>query len=244
MHARTHGLPTLLLFVLACSCQSGPPPISEGAEFDTAAGPAPIVATRIAPGSTVSVRFVLTPELDEEQRVRPDGTISLALVGDVEVAGLTPREVRKTLLERYASKLVEPQINVVLRETPNRRVYVGGQVNRPGSFEISGPMTALEAVLLAGGPDIREADVSSVIVVRHNEHGRKGFRVDLGKSLRGEPVNPFYLRPTDVVYVPQSTIAAIDQWVDQHINKLVPQFGMVFTKPIGGGATIGIENRR
>jgi protein involved in polysaccharide export with SLBB domain len=118
--------------------------------------------TRVPVGGQV----FYTPNLDTDQQVRPDGKISLPLIGDIEVAGRTPEALRGQLLERYAGKLVDPEINVIVRTWPNRRILVSGQVLKPGVYEMTPSMTVLEAVMFAGGPDFREGDVSEVVVIR------------------------------------------------------------------------------
>ncbi|HMQ21065.1 MAG TPA: polysaccharide biosynthesis/export family protein, partial [Planctomycetota bacterium] len=190
------------------------------------------------------IKFRRTPELNETQVVRADGMITMPWIGDVDVNDKTPEEVATTLLRSYEGKLIEPEIRVLIDKPANRRVFVGGQVLRGGAIEMPGRMTALEAVMQAGGPDLREACLETVVVVRQESGKRIGYMVDLAKSLRGEPATPFHLRNNDIVYVPQTTIAKIDQWVDQHINKLFPQFGLFYRTPIGGAAELGFQTTR
>ncbi|HEU4418784.1 MAG TPA: polysaccharide biosynthesis/export family protein [Planctomycetota bacterium] len=237
MQRALRALPVVLLIVL-CACSApGPYPVLHTRETPV---PPPVQGPLVLePGSQMEVKFFYTPELDTAQQVRPDGKISLPLIGDIEVAGRTPESVRGQLLERYAGKLVDPEINVIVRTWPNRRVLVSGQVLKPGVYDMTGSMTVLEAVMFAGGPDFREGDVSEVIVIRREGKDCHGYLVDLEPTLAGEAATPFELRPLDVVYVPRTGIAEVNQWVRQYITNMVPELELFWRYPVGQG-TIGI----
>jgi protein involved in polysaccharide export with SLBB domain len=205
------------------------------------AAPQPRVA--LMPGDVVEVKFFYTPDLNELQTVRPDGKITLQLIGEVESEGKSPAELRDELMELYTPHLKTPEIAVMIRSFYDRRVYVGGQVMVPGIVEMPGTMTLLEAIMQAGGFDIRQAEIRNVIVIRHINGQRYGQSIDMKSTLTGNKVRPFYLEPKDIVYVPQSTIAKVDQWVDQHINKIIPDTGFTFRRTMGN-TTIGIGSYR
>lgn len=235
----------LLLVSITTSCAStGAPPLESGYQYDFAASAARSDLSLLGAGATIEIKFARTPELDEKQLVRSDGMISMPLIGDVDVDDKTPGEVQAMLLEQYAGKLIDPQIRVLVVKPANRQVFVGGQVLQSGVVAMPGRMTALEAVMQAGGPDMRAACIDSVVVIRHEGQSRQGYLVDLGKSLRGESAQPFHLRHNDIVYVPRTTIAKIDQWVDQHINKLFPQFGLFYRTGLGGNTELGFQTTR
>jgi len=185
----------------------------------------------LRPGDVVEVKFFYTPELDVSQSVRPDGKIALQLVGEVPVEGKTPAQLRDLLLTLYDSHLKDPKITIVLRSQYDRRVYVGGEVVRPGVIQMPGDMTAAEAIMEAGGFDMDEARLDNVIVIRQTGGHWRGFKMDMKAGLRGEGMEPFYLHPRDIVYVPRTKIAKIDQWVEQHINRLIPRLPVYFTIP-------------
>jgi len=114
-------------------------------------------------------------------------------------------------------------------------VFVGGQVMRSGIVQMPGKMTLLEAIMEAGGFNLREAEVKNVVVIRHKAGQRYGYKLDLKASLAGKKTKPFFLEPKDIIYVPRTKIAVLDQWIDQHINKLIPQTGFVYTTEMGDG---------
>ncbi|HRK36042.1 MAG TPA: polysaccharide biosynthesis/export family protein [Candidatus Hydrogenedentes bacterium] len=215
---------SLLKFVAAVSlicalpgCLTTPPP-SES--FPVAAEPKVV----LQPGDVLQVKFLYWPELNEEkQAIRPDGKISLQLVGDVQAEGRTPDELRTDLLSIYEDKLIEPEIAVVVNSLDSHRVYVGGEVMQPGLVMISGRLTALEAIMQAGGFKKQSAKMASVVVIRQREGKQFSQSLDLRKAIESPESEPFLLEPYDIVFVPRSNIDQIDQWVDQYINQIVPR---------------------
>jgi protein involved in polysaccharide export with SLBB domain len=200
----------------------------------------PTGSVGLAPGDVVEVKFFYTPQLDELQTVRPDGRIALQLVGEIDVRGKTPSELRGELLKLYEPYLTRPEITVLIRSFHNRRVFVGGQVNTPGIVEMPGRLTVLEAIMGAGGFDMEQAEVRNVVVIRHKNALRYGYSLDLKPVLAGNEANQFLLEPRDIVYVPRTTIAKVGQWIDQHINKLIPKSGFYYGRTLGR-STIGID---
>jgi protein involved in polysaccharide export with SLBB domain len=197
----------------------------------------------LVPGDVLEVKFFYTPDLNESQIVRPDGKIALQLVGEVEAGGKSPAELRDELLVLYTPHLKTPEITIVIRSFYDRRVFVGGKVMAPGIVEMLGRMTLLEAIMQVGGFDLREAEVQNVVVIRHINGQRYGQSIDLKPALTGDEVQPFYLEPKDIVYVPQTTIAKVNQWIDQHINKIIPDTGFNI-RTTRGDTTIGIGSYR
>lgn len=223
------------LSVLA-GCQSAS---SKTTRFD---GGQPFVTESLAlsPGDEVDVRFYYTPELNVTQTVRPDGKIMLQLIGEVEARGKSPDELRAELLQRYGPQLKEPDITVLTRSLYTRRVYVGGQVMSPGVVNMPSQMTVLEAIMQSGGFRLPDAEVRNVVVIRHEDDQRYGYSVDVKLALEGQEAKPFYLQPMDIVHVPRTQITKVGQWVDQHINRLIPQSGLFFSHR-RGDTTIGVD---
>lgn len=110
----------------------------------------------------------------------------------------------------------------------------------PGTIEISGQITALEAIMQAGGVDYREAQVNNVVVIRHHEGTRYGYLLDMEPILEGKEGRPFFLQPKDIVYVPRTEIAKVNQWIDQYINKIIPKTGFTYSQR-RGDSIIGID---
>jgi polysaccharide export outer membrane protein len=210
-------------------------------DYDIELGPSLPPKVTLAPGDVVNIKFYYAPDLNElAQTVRPDGKITLQLVGDVDVEGKTPAEVSDELHTLFAPHLKNPEAAVIVQALVNRRVWVGGQVYAGGMFEMPGRMTVLDAVMQAGGFITETAKVSNVVVIRHKNGLRYGASVDLRPALAGEPHEPFFLEPCDIVYVPQTTIAEVGQWIDTHINRIIP-IGFTYGYQISNRAFIGID---
>jgi protein involved in polysaccharide export with SLBB domain len=218
------------LFALL-SCQSAPP-ISV-AKFEEPAAP-PVspppeeVRVTLAPGDSIEVKFFYTPELNEAQTVRPDGNIALLLVGEVRAEGKTPAELQEELLKRYSLQLRNPQITVVVRSLEGRRVFVGGEVKTPGVIPMPGPLTAMEAIIQAGGFNMTAAEVENVVIIRFKERQRFGYMLNMKEALAGRDYQPFYLESRDIVYVPRTKIAELNQWIEQYITKMIPQINGIY----------------
>jgi len=174
-------------------------------------------------GDSLDVRFYKTPELNVEKvPVRIDGKISLDLVGDVQAAGLGTDELSANLVRAYSRELQEPQIAVIVRSFGGQ-VYVGGEVTKPTAVNFSEGLTALGAIETAGGFNV-EASMENVVLVRRAGDHYEGYRLFLKKALSGDDyTQDVALQPNDVVYVPKSRIANLNQIVNQYITKMIPQ---------------------
>jgi polysaccharide export outer membrane protein len=170
---------------------------------DQAAGHdvAPLGPLLLAPGDDVEVSFIGAPELNAAQKVRRDGSISLPILGDVLVSGMTVEGLKKTLTDQYAKDLKVQIITVVARS--QAAVFVSGAVLKPGRVEMKRVLTALDAVMEAGGFDSDIADSAHVVVIRQTDTARRCFTLNLAAILEGKGVKSFYLEPNDIVHVPK-----------------------------------------
>ena len=186
----------------------------------------------IQPGDELDLKFYYSPELDERVQVRPDGRISLQLVDDVRAAGLSASQLDETLTRKYAIDLKAPQIAVIVRSFSSQRVYVAGEVNRQGLVNMRPGMTALEAVIEAGGW-LETAKPEAALIIRRNPHNQPvPLRVDLKQGIKGEPDGiPSPLQPYDIVYVPKTYIAQANKFVNQYVQRLLlfQGWGLGFT---------------
>lgn len=176
---------------------------------------------RIESGDKLEIKFYYNPDLNEEVTVRPDGRIALQLIDEVQVAGHTPAQLDDLLTTRYAGELKRPEITVLVRTFTSHRIYVGGEVNQEGMLELAARMTTLQAVINAGG--FRETAMpEGVIVIRKGVDNRPmAIPANLNNTLHGDPAfSNIQLQPQDIVYVPKSTIARANKWVDQYVRQL------------------------
>jgi len=194
-------------------------------------------------GDVIDVKHFYVPELDESQIVRPDGYMTLPLVGEVKVEGKTPNQLQQELVSKYEPHLKKPQLTVLVRRVYDSRVYVTGEVKRPGAVQMPGPLTVLEAITEVGGGTRPTADLRQVLVVRQKDGRHYGCLVNVKDILTGQAGSQFALQPRDVVYVPPTSITRANDWVDQYLNKMVPQIRNVFLYPIGpeNAGVIGID---
>ncbi len=215
-------LPGLLMLALATGCQTtypfpaqNPPPgtnapevialqnLSEFQRLERGepATNAPEVIT-LREGDVVKISFPANPSLNTTQPIRRDGMISMPLVGELNAAGKTPMQLQKDLVDAYSTQLLSKEVNVEVQSS-TFPVYVSGAVLRPGKIVTDHALTALEAVMEAGGPDYTKADLKRVVVVRQQADHSQKYTLNLKLVMEGKGGEPFYLKPGDTIYVPE-----------------------------------------
>jgi polysaccharide export outer membrane protein len=153
-------------------------------------------------GDDLKISFPGSASLDTTQQIRRDGKISLPLVGEIQAAGETPDDLQQKLIKLYAPQISSKEV-IVTVESSAFPVYVTGCVIRPGKISSDKPMTALEAVMEAGGFDYEKANLRNVRVIRNEDGVSKCYTLNLKLALNGKENKPFYLKPSDIVYVPE-----------------------------------------
>jgi len=178
---------------------------------------------RFGPGDRARVSFLLTPELNEQVLVAPDGTVSLRAAGRLNAAGLTTSELERGVAEASRRTLTNPIVTVGLDEAGAAVAYVGGQVRRAGAYPVTGRRGVAEIVSLAGGTD-EAARLDQIVLIRRAPDDRPMLRtVNLQGFLSGAGLGgDVPLAAGDIVYVPRSRIAEVGLWVDQAINRIIP----------------------
>ena len=190
-------------------------------------------AYRIFPGDVLDVGFPSAPELNREVTVQPDGRVSLPLIGPMMAADLSVTGLQGSLSQAYVPLLVRPEVDVSVRAATPLRIFVGGEVAKPGVYDMAGDIDALQAIVTAGG-FTDGAKRHDVIVIRRGPDGRPLMKV---VDLRAALANPIHtdltpLRRFDVVFVPKSSVANADLFVQQYIRDLVP---VSFSYALTGG---------
>jgi protein involved in polysaccharide export with SLBB domain len=198
---------------------------------------------RLSTGDVIEIRFFYTPELNTTQAIRPDGKITLQLIGEVTALGKTPVELQEDMYNKYKTFLSQLDIAVIVQTMSNRRVYIGGEVGSPGSIPIEGQLTALEAIMLAGGVNLGTGKYDNVIIIRNQNGKWVGEVFNLEEAVKGAVSEPIYLKPMDIVYVPETRITEINRWLDQHIGTILPQIGFFYSiNPETGDSSFGIDS--
>jgi protein involved in polysaccharide export with SLBB domain len=193
------------------------------------------------------------PQLAETETVRPDGRISLPFVNSVIAAGKSPEQLQAELRRGLKDRTANSDVTVILRTTTSHKYlangkittvpvsdldtvvvmlrsysaleyFVGGEVLRPSELPYNGPITVLQALFAAGGPT-RYGEMRNVVVLRRDDAGHPTVIVrDMKADIDGSVHNDFLLKPFDIVYVPKTRIAEVQDFLDQYLYQLIPAF--------------------
>ena len=194
-----------------------------------AAAEQPAPDYRLRKGDKLSIKFLYQPELSETAMVvRPDGKISLPMVEEIKAEGLTVKELKTTLEKAYREILLDPEITVNLLEFVAPRVFVTGQVVKPGSYDLRAGQTLYQVVSLAGG-FTREAHRKQILHARLiGEHELKVVVIDITKLLKaGDNKLDILLQDGDYVYVPESRMAKLTTILNA-FRAVAPGYGIQF----------------
>ncbi|HVB55177.1 MAG TPA: polysaccharide biosynthesis/export family protein [Candidatus Acidoferrales bacterium] len=183
----------------------------------------PFRTYRIEPGDQLNISFYLSPEFNQVLTVRPDGGISMPVVGNVRAEGRTPKEFENALDELYSHELKDPRVTVRLDKSPGQVVYVEGQVGKPGAVPLHPGMTAFQAIAASGGMT-DAAGAGKVLLIRRDACGNAhGERLKLNEVLnQKDNQEDVALLPADIVMVPRSGIAQFDLNMKQYVRDAMP----------------------
>ncbi len=162
----------------------------------------PAADTTLGVGDTFDVRVFGEPDLSATYRVAAEGTINFPLAGVIQVEGLEPQAVAKKIAERLADGILRnPQVSVLVKEQTSKKVYILGQVSKPGTYTYTPSMSVVEAVTLAGG-FTPLASKNGTTITRAENGQKTTTRVPVEEIGRGKAKN-VYLRPGDIISVPE-----------------------------------------
>ncbi len=212
----------LLVFVSACT-EVGKKNLPSPEEvMSLQQGPIVRGEYRLMAGDKLNVKFPYHHARDQELPVRPDGMISLDVTGEIQAAGLTPLELSEIIKDKSKRYLKSPEVVVIVVTIGDRRVYVGGEVNRPGFVVIQEGMTPLQAVMAVGGFK-DTAQKSDVLYIARGSSGEySASRVDLADVVKNGTPEVVRLAGNDIVYVPATRIANAGIFVKQYIRDILP----------------------
>jgi polysaccharide biosynthesis/export protein len=180
---------------------SAPAARPRGAESTLATTPAGYV---IGPEDVLTLLFWNETEkkMSGDVIVRPDGKISAPLLNDIQAAGLTPDELRIRINEEASRYIEDPNATVVVKQINSRKVFITGEVEKPGPYTLTGPMTVLQLIANAGG--FKEYAKRDSIVIMRNEAGQQiQLAFDYNEVVRGKKLQQnVALKPGDTVVVP------------------------------------------
>jgi polysaccharide export outer membrane protein len=167
------------------------------------------------PGDTVDLVLRFTPEYNQTLTVQPDGYINVNLIGDVKVGGMTIDEAHDALVQKLSVPLNKPELNLVLKDFQHPYVVVGGDVQLPGKIELRQDMTALQAVMLAGGFKATARD-TRIVVFRRIDSGMGEVKIlNLHKIQDSKDLErDMTLQPGDMILVPQNKLATFSRYME------------------------------
>ena len=190
----------LILMAFLTACEGLPPHVIKELRE-------PITEYRLGPEDVIDVTVWKNDALSKTVTVRPDGMVSLPLIGDIKASGSTPDELGRKIAERLKEYKESPQVSVSVKEVNSYFVYIVGEVNKPGKLPMKSHTTVLQAIALAGG-FTQYASKNSMALVRMSQNGdgtvneiRVPLRYDELMSGKGEAGNPM-LKTGDTIVVP------------------------------------------
>src|SRR5260370_11350720 len=169
-------------------CQSPLPPLPNP--------PGPHTAVRLSPGDVIKLSFAEERDLDQTQKMRRDGKVSLAVLGEVTAAGKRVIDFQRELVRRYEDDLENPEVLVTL-ENGSATVIISGFANRPGPVTFDRPTTVYQAIMQVGGVS-DYGSLSNVHLTRIIDGVQRTETINLRPSIRGKPIYPKYVQDGDV----------------------------------------------
>ena len=236
MSKRILLITTAFIAIFATGCEQQQPKVTKPAPVQSILPPAnalpPIVQPgpyKIGVGDEIEIKFFFTPELNDRLTVRPDGKISVMFEQDLQAAGYTTDELASLIRSKLATHVKQLDLVVVVRSFASQKVYVGGEVTKPGSILLTAREDLLQVMNDAGWIS-PAASRDEVFLVRRGIDGKDAiYPINLRKILTGEDMSQnVVLQAGDIVLVPPSDITQADRWVDQNIRQMIPTATGVF----------------
>src|SRR6266513_775339 len=188
-------LAALVFAGLACGgCQSPLPPLPNP--------PGPYTPVRLSPGDVLKLSFAEESDLDQTQKIRRDGKISLPYLGEVTAAGRRIVDLQRELTSRYDKYLDNPEVLVTL-ENGSATVIISGFVTYPGKITFDRPTTVYQAIMQAGGVS-DYGSLSNIHLTRIINGVQRTETINLRPTIHGEPILPKYVQDGDVIYISRS----------------------------------------
>jgi polysaccharide export outer membrane protein len=217
------SLSLLFLSVVACSSTNpAPPPIAP-----------PIEGYVVGAPDLLVVSILPDPEITREVRVRPDGKISIDLIGDIQAGGRTPFEIAQTIQQEIGRYKRDAVVNVTVVDSPSQFVTVYGEVAQPGTFALNTETRLSEAIGRVGGTR-PFASLNSVRVIRTNGTKTKVLEVRLGDIMKGDLSTNLVIAKGDLIVVPPTMLARIGYVVQMIFFPFMPPVAVLGS--IGGAA--------
>ena len=185
------------------------------------------VEYRLHASDVIDVTLPFAGDYNETVTVQPDGRISLREAPPVYVADRTLQDAELAIEAEYKGILNQPKVSVILKDALKPSFYASGEIGKPGRYDIRNNMTLLEAISEAGGMLNERASKSQVVILRPQCNGTYMSSVfDVKKMLKGKSGDEAYVRPGDIIYVPQNRMSKIQKYIP------TPSIGTFLSSPM------------
>ncbi|HKE31564.1 MAG TPA: polysaccharide biosynthesis/export family protein [Candidatus Angelobacter sp.] len=155
----------------------------------------------VGEGDVLHINVWKETEISQTVVVRPDGNISLPLVNEISVAGLSPRQIQQLVTEKLKSILTNPQVTVSVAEVRSKMVYITGEVGKPGAYSVASPLNVLQLIARAGGLN-EFASRKNIYILRGNDKKNR-LHFNYKEVVKGKHSEQnIILQPGDTVVVP------------------------------------------
>ena len=168
---------------------------------------------RLRSGDTIELDFRLSPELNQTALIDPDGSVSLLVIGRVQIADLTLQQVRELIIAKESQHLANPEINIQVTNFQHFYVVVAGEVFLPQKIELREDMTALQAIILAGGVKISGRETQVLLYRRVNSEFAEVHQLNLRIKKTAQLENDMKLAPGDLILVPRNKVESVSRYV-------------------------------
>jgi polysaccharide export outer membrane protein len=222
-------MPELLrkgLLGLACLVLAFPACAQQAATFANRNRP-----YRLQPGDVVEVSYTFTPEYNSTVTLQPDGMVTLKFIGALNLADLTIESATEQIRKLAGAKLNDPEVTLILKEYVKPHIVITGEVGHPGSFDLHGKATALEAIAWSGGFK-ESAKQKQVLLIRRTEGDLAETHIINFKSISSakgvrEDVE---LQPNDILIVPKTALGYIEPYIRLSAMGLTSLYGISVLK--------------
>ena len=169
---------------------------------------------RLNPGDVIDIIYRYTSEFNQTVTIQPDGFVMLEIVGELKISGLTLEEARQKILENATKRLKDPEVNLLLKEFQKPFFVVSGEVVQPGKFEMNQNITALQAVLLAGGFK-ESAKTSQILIFRKINSETAEVKLLNLKNIKktSDLENDYQLESGDMILIPRNLVTKVERFV-------------------------------
>jgi protein involved in polysaccharide export with SLBB domain len=229
MRKHSHGGLTALALILiigaslaGCASTTAPGPSA----FVTPAPPPQQEEYLLRPGDAIDITFYYHPDNNQQNLlIRPDGKVLFAMIGEVQAAGLTTAQLADEIAKKSSVYLRDPRVSVNVRTLNQNHIFVGGEVGRPGFLNYVPGLTAVQAMVQAGGwkdtADLKEVVLLQRVSETSNEY--RPSKLNLAQVVEnGDPKADVVLGPSDIVVVPMTGIARANVWMKQYVLNMFP----------------------